>query len=170
MRTLVIISLLSSAFTLLTACSQPAETEVNPHQAVKIEARDECHLCGMLISNFSGPKAELYRKGVTQADGNKVHKFCSTRDMFSFYLDPENKRNVTSIYVHDMSKSPWDEPNDSYFIDAKTAWFVAGSSKTGAMGATLASFSKQQDAEKFAQEFGGQVLNFEQVNLAILME
>ena len=31
------------------------------------------------------------------------------------------------------------------------------------MGPTLASFALQQDAEKFAQEFGGKVLHFDQV-------
>ena len=85
------------------------------HQVVKIEHGDECHLCGMLISNFSRPKGELFRKDVTQAGSNEIKRFCSTRYMFSFYLDPENKRNVTTILVHDMSKSPWGEPSGDYF-------------------------------------------------------
>lgn len=150
-------------------CSQPDESHLTAHQATAIESADECHLCGMLIANFSGPKAQLFRNGITEQERNKVHKFCSTRDMFSFYLDPENKRNVTTMYVHDMSKSPWGEPNDNHFIDAKTAWFVAGSEKTGAMGKTLASFSKQQDAITFAEQFGGSVLSFEQIDLSVLM-
>ena len=149
-------------------CSQPQQSQQQVQQPVAIEAADECHLCGMLVANFGGPKAELFKKGITEQEGKKVHKFCSTRDMFSFYLDPENKRNVTTIYVHDMSKSPWNEPNDSYFIDARTAWYVAGSSQTGAMGKTLASFAKQVDAEQFAQEFGGQVLSFAQIDLSVL--
>lgn len=152
----------------LLACSKEPQTQTI-HQAAAIESADECHLCGMLISHFDGPKGELFRKGITEADGKKVHKFCSTRDMFSFYLDPENKRNVTTMYVHDMSKSPWNAPNDEYFIDAKTAWYVAGSSQTGAMGATLASFSLEVDANKFAQEFGGKVLSFAQVDVAVLV-
>lgn len=155
--------------TLLFSCSKSEEGAQTIHQAVAIESADECHLCGMLISNFSGPKGELYRRGITEADGNSVKKFCSTRDMFSFYLDPENKRNVTSVLVHDMSQSPWGTPNDAYFIDARKAWFVADSSKTGAMGETLASFSKQADAQTFADEFGGTVLSFSQVNLSVLM-
>lgn len=149
---------------LLFSCSEQKQQQVI-YQAQAIESSDECHLCGMLITNFSGPKGELYRKD----RGDKVHKFCSTRDMFSFYLDPENKRNVTSIYVHDMSKMPWDAPNDGYFIDAKDAWFVTGSEKIGAMGKTLASFSKQDDAKAFALEFGGDVISFSQVDNAKLM-
>ena len=101
-----------------------------------------------------------------QEQGDKVFKFCSTRDMFSYYLDPENTRNVSQILVHDMSKMPWgsDSIDDKYFIDAKTAWFVTGSEKTGAMGKTLASFSLQSDAQAFADEFGGKVLSFADVN------
>jgi copper chaperone NosL len=168
-RLLSIILVTLFSVSLLSSCSKKEEGEQTLHEAVAIETADECHLCGMLISNFSGPKGELFRKGITEADGNSVKKFCSTRDMFSFYLDPENKRNVTTMLVHDMSKSPWDTPNDAYFIDARGAWFVAGSSKTGAMGETLASFSQQVDAQAFADEFGGKVLSFAQVDLSVLM-
>jgi copper chaperone NosL len=154
---------------LLFSCSKNEEGVQTLHEAVAIESADECHLCGMLISNFSGPKGELFRKGITKADGDSVKKFCSTRDMFSFYLDPENKRNVTTMLVHDMSKSPWDTPNDEYFIDAREAWFVADSNKSGAMGKTLASFSQQSDARAFADEFGGKVISFTQIDLSVLM-
>ena len=156
--------LFSLLFVAIVGCSEQSEQQQIIHQAVAIESADECHLCGMLISNFSGPKAELFRKGITQADGEQVKKFCSTRDMFSFYLDPENKRNVTTILVHDMSKAPWDGPNDGYFIDARQAWYVVGSSKMGAMGKTLASFSAKTDADAFATEFGGSVIDFSAVS------
>lgn len=164
---LLIWVLLVSQF--LVSCSKKNEQAEMVHQAHAIESADECHLCGMLISHFAGPKAQLFRNGVNEQESKKVHKFCSTRDMFSFYLDPENKRNVTTMYVHDMSKSPWDEPNDDYFIDAKTAWFVTGSNKMGAMGKTLASFSKEADAIAFSKEFGGKVLAFSQIDLTVLM-
>jgi copper chaperone NosL len=156
--------LLSIVLVTVIGCSEQSEQQQVIHQAVAIESSDECHLCGMLITNFSGPKAELFRKGVTEADGNSVKKFCSTRDMFSFYLDPENKRNVTTILVHDMSKAPWDAPNDGYFIEARKAWYVVGSDKTGAMGKTLASFSAKTDADAFATEFGGTVIDFNAVS------
>jgi len=147
----------------LASCGESKQQKML-HQAVKIESSDECHLCGMMISEFGGPKGEIYRK-----EGGSVKKFCSTRDMLSYYLDPENKRNVSQLFVHDMSKMPWGKINDSYFIDAKKAWFVAGSSKMGAMGKTLASFSKQDDANAFAKEFGGKVLRFEQIQLDDLL-
>ena len=160
--------ILSLVLIAVASCSEQSQQQQIIHQAVAIESADECHLCGMLITNFSGPKGQLFRKGITEADGNAVKKFCSTRDMFSFYLDPENKRNVTTILVHDMSKAPWDAPKDEFFIDARQAWFVVGSSKTGAMGKTLASFSAKDDADAFATEFGGRVIDFEHVNYDVL--
>ena len=154
--------LLLSVGLVLAACSKEPE-QVSARQAQAIHSGEECHLCGMIITNFPGPKGELYIK-----TSDKVKKFCSTRDMFSFLLDPEYKKQVKEVYVHDMSKSHWDKPDDSYFIDARNAFFVVGSSKTGAMGKTLASFSQKQDAEKFAQAFGGKVNTFEQIRLSSL--
>ncbi len=166
-KLLSLIVVLALIVTSLMSCSDKSEQQKMLHQAVAMESGDECHLCGMLITRFDGPKGEIFRKET----GTQVFKFCSTRDMFSYYLDPENKRNVAQMLVHDMSKMPWgsDSIDDKYFIDAKTAWYVAGSEKTGAMGKTLASFSQQKDAIAFAKEFGGQVLGFKEINFDILM-
>ena len=159
--------LLSGLFSLLllglSACGQESDNNNAIRQAAAIERGDECHLCGMLIGNFPGPKGELYLK-----TEQTVKKFCSTRDLFSFLLDPEYRKQVKEIYVHDMAKSPWQAPLDSHFIDARQAWYVVDSSQTGAMGKTLASFGKQKDAEAFAAEFGGRVYPFEQITLSIL--
>lgn len=166
-KLLALIIALSIVVTSLISCSDKADQAQVIHQAVAMESGDECHLCGMLITRFDGPKGEVFRKEL----GEQVFKFCSTRDMFSYYLDPENKRNVAQMLVHDMSKMPWgsDSIDDKYFIDAKTAWYVIGSEKTGAMGQTLASFSQQKDAVAFAKEFGGQVVSFKEINFDTLM-
>jgi copper chaperone NosL len=166
-KSLTFIAALTIAVTSLMSCSDKTEQQQMLHKAVAMESADECHLCGMLITRFDGPKGEVFRKET----GDQVFKFCSTRDMFSYYLDPENKRNVAQMLVHDMSKMPWgsDSIDDKYFIDAKTAWYVVGSEKTGAMGDTLASFSQQSDAQAFAKEFGGKVISFTDISYDALM-
>jgi len=148
----------------IAGCSDP-ETEQNAmvHRVVRIEQADECHLCGMLISHFPGPKGEGYNKS-TQA----MQKFCSTRDLFNYVLQPDNQRQIKEIYVHDMSKTPWQKPEDEYFIDGRKAWYVIGSSQKGAMGFTLASFSKQKDATYFADQFGGNVYRYDEITLDML--
>lgn len=153
---------ITMTITLVSACSENPDKTALIHKAVAMESTDECHICGMLITRFGGPKGEVFKK---EQDG-KVLKFCSTKDMFSYYLDPENTRNISQLMVHDMSKMPWGSEgiDDKHLIDAKTAWYVAGSSKKGAMGSTLASFSLQTDAQAFAKEFGGKVLSFSEVD------
>lgn len=169
MKNIKLFFLLSLVALLSSACNEQIKQEAIIHNAVAIESGDECHLCGMLISNFDGPKGEIFKKGFANDKRNKVHKFCSTRDLFSFYLDPEHTRNVETVLVHDMSKMPWNSLQDEFFIDAKTAWFVSGSNKTGAMGKTLVSFGKKVDAQTFADKFGGQVLAFKDVTISVLM-
>jgi len=152
-----------SLLLLVVGCNNKQAEQQMLKEAVAIESADECHLCGMLISNFPGPKGESVRKSSEQ-----VNKFCSTRDMFAYYLQPENTRNVTQLFVHDMSKMPWAELNDGHFIDAKKAWYVTGSSKRGAMGQTLASFSLEEHALAFSKEFGGEVYRFEEITIELL--
>lgn len=132
-------------------------------QAVAIESSDECHLCGMIISNFPGPKGESFQTG-----SEEVLKFCSTRDLFAYILQPENERQVQQIFVHDMSQTPWQKPNDEHFIDAKAAWYVIGSNQMGAMGKTLASFGKQEDAQAFSKKYGGKLYQFSDITIDII--
>ncbi len=45
---------------------------------------------------------------------------------------------------------------------------MIGSTQKGAMGSTLASFSKQKDAAYFAEQFGGNIYRFDEITLDIL--
>jgi len=148
---------------LIAACSNDSNSDI-ARQAVAIESADECHLCGMLITQFPGPKGETYSKHAPSAQ-----KFCSTRDMFAYYLQPENMGHTNQLFVHDMAKSHWDRPDDSHFTDAKTAWYVIDHSQQGSMGATLASFSQRAHADAFAVEFGGRVIDFAQIDTALIL-
>ncbi|WP_286264792.1 nitrous oxide reductase accessory protein NosL [Thalassotalea atypica] len=155
------------ALMLITAITLGACTEQKTEEAlltaVAIEKADECHLCGMIIEGFAGPKG-----AVTHKTENTPRKFCSTRDMFAYYLDPEHKRNVKQLLVHDMSQVPWDMPDDELYIDAKSAWFVVGSNQSGAMGSTLASFAEKKVADAFASKYGGNVYSFDGITTDLI--
>ncbi|MEJ2345663.1 MAG: nitrous oxide reductase accessory protein NosL [Gammaproteobacteria bacterium] len=127
---------------------------------VAIQSGDECHVCGMIIANFPGPKGEAYVRGA-----DKPFKFCSTRDLFSWLLQPENKVAATSVYVHDMGSTDWAHPADSAFVDARKAWYVIDQPLKGAMGPTLASFARKADAEAFMRQHGGRLVRFHDVTL-----
>jgi copper chaperone NosL len=152
---------------LLTACSDDkASTEVTEVRGpVAFEAGDECHVCGMIITELPGAKAEAI-----ESRSNTVHKFCSTQDMLSWWLQPENQHLKAELYVHDVAKTPWEHPQDEHLIDARSAWYVAGSSLQGAMGPSLVSFGNREAAETLAAAKGGRVLSWEQMDLAVLQE
>ena len=150
---------------LVTACSEPAEEQQAAQKAMAIESHDECHLCGMIIKGFPGPKAQLYERG-----NKDSFKFCSTRDMFAYLLDPEHHHAIQTVYVHDMTVTPWEHPDDKTYIDARKAWYVAGHNHQGAMGPTLASFSDKEVANAFAKQYGGKVYSFDDINQQLLLE
>ena len=144
----------------LVACSETEEVAAEKPDPVHFESGDECHVCGMVITRFPGPKGEA----ITERD-QSVRKFCSTREMLAWVLQPENVNREHTLYVHDMAETSWEAPDDTALIDAREAWFVAGSGQNGAMGPTLASFAVKSEAEAFASDHGGEVLAFSEVRM-----
>lgn len=153
-----------AAALLLSGCNEEIRQEVNT-DPVAFHSGDECHVCGMLITEWPGSKGQ----SVNTQNGER-QKFCSTVDMFSWLLQPENRTLQAKIYVHDMSKTHWDAPEDEHLIDARSAWFVHGSKLLGAMGPSLAAFSERAAADQLVQEQGGRVLSFDEVTLEVLQE
>ena len=147
----------------IAGCGEPDSTGIAGAPPVPIEPGDECHVCGMIISNFPGPKGQAYVRGTETA-----LKYCSTRDLFSELLQPEMKSAARKIYVHDMGATDWQRPADAAFIDGRTAWYVAGHELRGAMGPTLAAFAQRTDAERFAAEHGGRLVRFNEITLELL--
>jgi len=148
----------------LNGCEK-SEQAAKPLPPVAINPGDECHVCGMTIDRFPGPKGEAYVRGAS-----KPFKFCSTRDLFSWWLQPENKIAATSVYVHDMGKTSWKHPSDKDFVDARSAWYVIDQPLPGAMGPTLASFAHKADAEAFVHKHGGRLLRFQDITLELLAD
>ena len=152
---------------LLTACSddKQATDVVEVLGPVAFEAGDECHVCGMIITELPGAKAQA-----VESRSTAVRKFCSTQDMLSWWLQPENQNLKAELYVHDVAQTPWENPKDEHLIDARSAWYVAGSSLQGAMGPSLVSFGSREAAELLAASKGGRVLSWDQLDLAVLQE
>ncbi|AMN47783.1 NosL [Steroidobacter denitrificans] len=147
---LVLILAVSS---LLAACGNGSQADRGP---VTITADSYCSLDGMALADYPGPKAQIH-----YAQG-EPDLFCDTVEMFSIYLQPERQRPIVAMYVHDMARNDWDHPTGDW-IDARTAYYVAGSRRRGSMGPTFASFARQSDAAAFAAREGGKVLAFDEI-------
>jgi copper chaperone NosL len=152
------IFLFTALLLLLVGCSEQDAKQKKENAAT--EQANSCHFCGAIISEFPGAKGELYSRTI-----DRINKFCSTRDLFLFMLQAENKHLIKEIYVHDMSKPLWDTSDDGDFTNARTAWFVIGSSKKDAMKQNLGSFSDKADAEVFINEFGGELYAFNEITM-----
>lgn len=125
-------------------------------QPVEIARSTVCSLDGMVLADYPGPKAQMH-----YAQGQPDF-FCDTMEMFSLYLRPEQQKRVTAVYVQDMGKTDWDNPQGNW-MDARAAVYVHGSKRRGSMGPTLASFSREEDARAFADKHGGKVLRFAEI-------
>lgn len=112
-----------------------------------------CTLDGMLLSDYPGPKAQIhYTAGPAEF-------FCDTVEMLSILLRPESQRHVHAVYTQDMGQADWKQPR-GHWIDARTAYYVQGSTLRGSMGPTFATFARREDAEAFAGKYGGKVMHF----------
>ncbi len=142
---------------LLAACSQGDNRQAATGGALEIGPSTSCALDGMLLADYPGPKAQIHYQGVAEPDW-----FCDTIEMFSIYLNPEQMRAVSALYVQDMGKADWDKPA-GHWIDAKRAIYVFGSKRLGSMGKTAVAFSAEADAKAFAKQYGGTLLRFGEV-------
>lgn len=155
------LGLLAGLFSLfLAGCDNAAEETANL-APVPFQKGDECHVCGMLIEDFPGPKGEAVAPGA-------VHKFCSTAELLGWWLQPENQHSGARLYVHDMARSDWNHPDDRHLVDATSAYYVVGVKRPGGMGATLASFAQRADADRMASAEGGRVLSFGEIDQNVL--
>ncbi|OIQ92257.1 NosL [mine drainage metagenome] len=138
---------------ILGGCGKSEALAVGP---IEITRGTADSLDGMILMDYPGPKGQI------QYDQGKPDFFCDTVAMFSIYLKPEQRRQVRAIFVQDMAKTDWNNPT-GHWIDARTAFYVAGSKARGAMGPTLASFASESDASAFAAREGGKVYRFGQI-------
>ena len=160
------LSLLALLFGLaLLACSKLEEAPASL-APVAFHSADECHVCGMIISDFPGPKGQAVAP-------SSVKKFCSAAEMLGWWLQPENRLGAAKLYVHDMGRSQWAKPDDHYLIDATQAFYVVGladSGLKGAMGAVLAAFSDAQAAQQLASTYHARVLRFDEITQDVLQQ
>lgn len=138
---------------LLPGCAR----EEGPASAQDFSDATACALDGMLLAEYPGPKAQIHHAGEA-----RPQFLCDPVEMFSLLLQPEQVRKVRAAFVQDMEKTDWERPREAW-ISAKTAFYVRGSRRMGAMGATFASFARREAAEAFAKAEGGRVLAYAEV-------
>ena len=146
----------------LAGCGQEAD-QTAAHAPVPVGSHDRCHLCGMVIVHYEGPKAEIFIKDVPEP-----LKFCSGRDAFTFALQPENARRLEGFFIHDLARTDWKKPDDKAFADARQLHYVYGTRVPGVMGNEPAGFGTEQAARDFIAREGGALFGYADVTLKLL--
>jgi copper chaperone NosL len=121
----------------------------------------KCPVCGMIVAKYPDWNASVvYRDGMTAY-------FDGPKDLFSYLLnprkyDPGKKRaDIATIAVKDYYSLAT--------IDARQAYFVAGSNVLGPMGKELIPFAKKTDADGFrVDHLGRRLLRFSEITLEVL--
>ncbi len=142
---------------LAAACGEEQMGEAPPPAELTREAIG--HYCKMIVQDHKGPKGQIFLSGKPEPIW-----FSSVRDTLAFTLLPEEPKDIAAIYVNDMGRASWDQPEAGTWIEAKSAWYVIGSTRQGGMGAPEAvPFSKRADAEDFAAAHKGRVVAFSEI-------
>ena len=123
--------------------------------------KEACSGCGMIVSAWPGPKAQV------EKTGESPQIFCSVRCMLCNTLDRADI-NELAIRVHDAARADWEKPVDGPVIDAKSAWFVVGSRRRATMGASIAPFATKDEARLFQETWGGTLMSYEELSTASL--
>jgi copper chaperone NosL len=115
------------------------------------------YYCRMTLNEHKGPKGQILPKG-----WKDPLWFSSVRDALTYVeQDIVSDREMAGFWVNDMAKGTWDAPAPGSWIDARSAWYVTGSTKISAMGGSEAvPFKDRSAADAFAKDNGGHVADY----------
>ncbi|OJF92828.1 nitrous oxide reductase accessory protein NosL [Pararhizobium antarcticum] len=141
---------------LVTGCEDKQQASMPAPYPLTADAMGR--YCGMDVLEHAGPKGQVILEQIPEPIW-----FSSARDTIAFTMLPEEPKAIAAIYVSDMGKAPsWEKPGPENFIDARTAFYVIGSSLRGGMGVQEAvPFLIKDDADTFAAKNGGNVVGFD---------
>lgn len=154
---------------------------------VPIESGVACDQCNMIIDRHHGPVGQSYYLDdvpdqLEDRDDGRAN-FCSTWCMYNFNFDQEETGfDVTGSYGTDYSTVEYELADDGgttvidptphldadSFTRVSELTFVVDSDVEGAMGASLIGFSDADDAESFAAEHGGELLEDDEITFELI--
>lgn len=140
----------------------PAAAAVAPQ---KIGKDMRCPVCGMFPARYPKWQAQvIFQHGDLRAIDSPLDLFRYLHNLPRYERQQTTQGRaaiIAAIYLTDYLKGGW--------VDARQAYFVAGSSARGPMNnADLPAFNGRAAAEKFAASQGGRVLAFEEITPELL--
>lgn len=140
----------------------------------------DCDVCGMIIEQRPGPNAQIFYADERPAGHDNPARFETTWEAFQFDFDREDWTRQ-AFYVTDYSSVDWElrgtgpriissHRNAEDFVDATEVTFVVDSAIHGSMGPELIGFAATADATSFRENYGGQLVAFEDVTPTLVTQ
>jgi nitrous oxide reductase accessory protein NosL len=125
---------------------------------ITVKETDKCPVCGMFVYKYPKWAAKItYSKNSEDA----YAAFDGVKDMLKFYFNPAKWGDYGNINVKSVMVSDY---YTNKAVDAKKAYYVAGSDVYGPMGRELIPFADRHSAETFRNDHSGEaVLTFEEI-------
>lgn len=136
-------TLIKMAFVLIGCQLLLMSTQLNAEEK---HERESCRVCGMWIDEYIKSAGELVYK-----DGRKEYS-CGVACMLRIIDDEGGMGAFESVKVHDWISGE--------LVDAETATYVLGSDVIPDMVPNYIAFANRDEAEAFAAEKGGDVIDF----------
>jgi nitrous oxide reductase accessory protein NosL len=156
-------------------------TQTEQRDAITLTEEDHCDVCGMVIPNHPGPSSEIFYADSQPNDHANPARFDSTWEAFKFDFAREDWTRQ-AFFVTDYSSVEYELITDggqqlisrhvdaASFVDAQSVTFVVGSEVVGTMGDDLIAFSDEPDANAFSQEYGGDLVTFDDVTPTMISQ
>lgn len=139
-----------------------------PPDPIALTGEKYCDQCGMLIEAQPGPVGQTFFDDLRPSDRDGPAWFCSGACTYQYVFDREAE-GYTSIvtYMTDYTSVDWQVSTEnemrflSAHLEAETfaraddLTLVVGSELIGAMGPDLIGFSNPDEADGFAETYGG---------------
>ena len=166
----------------VAGCLGGSEDEDVP-PPVSLDDGQACDNCQMVVADHPGPAGQAYYLDEQPADlpddreNGRAH-FCSSWCTYKYVREHEQGGpSPNGLYTTDYSSVDYDIVEDagtaviSAHLDAESfargveLQYVVDSDVEGAMGASLIGFADDTDADSFLDEYGGTILEHEEVTL-----
>lgn len=150
---------------------------------ISIEDDHDCAVCNMVISNHPGPSGHSFypEDADVPVEDDGVVTFCSSVCAYKYYFEQrEAGYEPLALYLTDYSSVDWDVYDEqglkfvtahleaAAHADATGLQFVVESDVLGAMGESLIGFSSSDDAESFADQYGGELFDHDSISRALV--
>lgn len=130
---------------------------------ISVTKEDNC-----LVRNFKVYEYPSWIATVETSKG-KVGYFSSPKSMFEFYFQPDRWEELGAATPDDITKLTVTAFDTLDAIDARSAFYVYGSTKTGPAGDDLPAFATKEDAEAFSAKYKGKrILRFSEIKNSLI--